>query len=63
MSGDMSAKCYCVGGSLRPIDIQLMKHLQAQVNVVPVIAKADTLTSTEVKRLKAQVCRADRGFL
>ena len=45
----------CVGGSLRPIDIQLMKQLQAQVNIVPVIAKADTLTSAEMKRLKAQV--------
>jgi len=49
-----------VGGSLRPIDVQLMKHLQAQVNIVPVIAKADTLTSTEVKRLKTQVSLARR---
>ena len=49
-------QCYCVVGSLRPIDIQLMKHLQSQVNVVPVIAKADTLTSSEMRRLKAQVC-------
>ena len=46
----------CVDGRLRPVDIQLMKHLQAQVNIVPVIAKADTLTSAEVKRLKTQVC-------
>ena len=46
------------GGSLRPVDVQLMKQLQTQVNIVPVIAKADTLTSTEVKRLKAQVHRA-----
>jgi len=51
----------CVGGSLRPIDIQLMKNLQAKVNIVPIIAKADTLTSSEVKRLKAQVCITSTG--
>jgi len=45
--------------SLRSIDVQLMKQLQAQVNIVPVIAKADTLTSIEVKRFKAQVTSAD----
>ena len=41
--------------SLRPVDVQLMKNLQGQVNLVPVIAKADTLTSTEMTRLKKQV--------
>jgi len=32
-----------------------MKRLQNKVNLVPVIAKADTLTATELKRLKERV--------
>ena len=53
----------CVDCSLRPVDVQLIKHLQSQVNIVPVIAKADTLTSAEVKRLKAQVSRGNCRFM
>lgn len=32
-----------------------MKALQTKVNIIPIIAKADTLTTTEVKRLKTRV--------
>lgn len=32
-----------------------MKALQNKVNIVPIIAKADTLTTSEVKRLKTRV--------
>ena len=32
-----------------------MKHLHDKVNIVPVIAKADTLTAPEIKRLKEKV--------
>ncbi|TRY56403.1 hypothetical protein DNTS_034988 [Danionella cerebrum] len=35
------------GHSLRPIDIEFMRHLSKVVNIVPVIAKADTLTLEE----------------
>lgn len=35
------------GHSLRPIDIIVMKKLSEVVNVVPVIAKADSLTLEE----------------
>ena len=37
------------------MDIDLMKRLQDRVNVIPIIAKADTLTRGEVNRLKARV--------
>ena len=33
--------------SLRPLDIEFMKRLSKVVNIVPVIAKADTLTLEE----------------
>lgn len=32
-----------------------MKALQSKVNIVPIIAKADTLTPTECRRLKAKI--------
>ena len=41
--------------SLKPLDIEFMKQLHNLVNIVPVIAKADTLTAPELKRLKLRV--------
>ncbi|XP_065343934.1 septin-2 isoform X2 [Cloeon dipterum] len=43
------------GHGLRQLDVEFMKRLQNKVNLVPVIAKADTLTPTELKRLKERV--------
>ncbi|XP_028456948.1 septin 5b isoform X1 [Perca flavescens] len=43
------------GHGLRPIDIQFMQALQDKVNVVPLIAKADCLTPTEIKKLKERL--------
>uniref|UniRef100_A0A1B6BYA2 Septin n=1 Tax=Clastoptera arizonana TaxID=38151 RepID=A0A1B6BYA2_9HEMI len=43
------------GHGLRQIDLDIMKKLHTKVNIVPVIAKADTLTSAEIRRLKQQV--------
>ena len=40
---------------LKPLDIQVMKALHHKVNIVPIIAKADTLTLKEVKSLKQKV--------
>nr|CAD7567877.1 unnamed protein product [Timema californicum] len=40
---------------LRQIDVEFMRRLHRKVNIVPVLAKADTLTSQEVKRLKERV--------
>ena len=40
---------------LKPIDIKFMRSLHDKVNIVPVIAKADTLTKSEIRSLKARV--------
>ena len=40
---------------LKPLDIQFMKELHHLVNIIPVIAKADTLTPSEIRRLKTRV--------
>ena len=39
------------GHGLRQIDLEFLKRLQYKVNLVPVIAKADTLTKDEVSRI------------
>ena len=41
--------------SLKPLDIAFMKAAHYKVNIVPVIAKADTLTKLEVQKLKKKV--------
>jgi septin family protein len=43
------------GHSLRPIDIIVMKKLSEVVNVVPVIAKSDSLTPEERDNFKSKV--------
>lgn len=43
------------GHGLRQIDIETMKRLHQKVNIVPVIAKADTLTAPEVWKLKQRI--------
>ena len=40
---------------LRQIDIHFMKRLHHKVNIVPVIAKADTLTRAEIRKMKAHI--------
>ncbi len=46
----MISVCSCV--RLRPLDVEFMKALHEKVNIVPVLAKADTLTPMEVKKKK-----------
>ncbi|CAH0751522.1 unnamed protein product [Diatraea saccharalis] len=41
--------------SLRQVDLEMMKRLHRKVNIVVVIAKADSLTAAEVKRLKTRI--------
>jgi len=41
--------------SLRPIDRDFLHHLQHKVNIIPVIAKADTLLKSELTALKKQL--------
>ncbi|GLH03890.1 Septin-1 [Gryllus bimaculatus] len=43
------------GHGLRQLDLEFMRRLHRKVNLVPVIAKADTLTAAEVRRLKERV--------
>ncbi|KFQ03993.1 Septin-2, partial [Haliaeetus albicilla] len=43
------------GHGLKPLDVEFMKALHGKVNIVPVIAKADTLTLKERERLKRRV--------
>ena len=40
---------------LKPLDVEFMKALHNKVNIVPVLSKADTLTISEVKRLKQRI--------
>lgn len=40
---------------LRPLDVEFMRALHQRVNIVPVLAKADTLTPAEVERMKNKV--------
>ena len=42
---------------LRNIDIICMQRLQRRVNLIPVVAKADSLTQSELAALRAQVRR------
>jgi len=49
---------YCIapsGHGLKPLDVEFMKRLHDKVNIVPVIAKADTMTPEEVTRFKRQI--------
>lgn len=41
--------------SLKPLDIEFMRRLHTRVNLIPVIAKADTLTEEEVASFKQRI--------
>jgi cell division control protein 12 len=43
------------GHSLSSLDVQAMKELGGRVNLIPVIAKADTLTADEIMGFKERV--------
>ena len=45
-----------VTGRLKPLDIEIMKRLGTRVNLIPVIAKADTLTQNDLYTFKQRVC-------
>lgn len=45
----------CFFFSLRPLDVEFMRRLSKVVNIVPVIAKADTLTLEERDFFKKKV--------
>ncbi|KAJ3381803.1 hypothetical protein HDU84_004842 [Entophlyctis sp. JEL0112] len=43
------------GHTLKPLDIEVMKQLCTRVNLIPVIAKADTITHTEMQAFKDRI--------
>ena len=43
------------GHGLRQIDLEFLRRLQYKVNLIPIIAKADCLTVSELKRLKERI--------
>lgn len=45
------------GHCLKPLDIEFMKRLHNKVNIVPVIAKADTLTQEECSKFKKKILK------
>lgn len=45
---------------LKPLDIEFMRELHELVNIIPVIAKADTLTESELRAKKVRILREIR---
>lgn len=43
------------GHTLKPLDIEVMKRLSSRVNLIPVVAKADTLSQADLIRYKDRV--------
>ena len=46
---------------LKEVDIEFMRRLHGKVNLVPVIAKSDTLTDEEIVGFKARVSTSHSG--
>lgn len=43
------------GHALKPLDVEVMRRLHTKVNLIPVIAKSDTLTDEEIATFKERV--------
>lgn len=43
------------GHSLKPLDLETMKRISTRANLIPVIAKSDTLTQSELNKLKSRI--------
>ncbi|KAK9237963.1 Septin-domain-containing protein [Lipomyces kononenkoae] len=43
------------GHTLKPLDVEVMKKLCTRVNLIPVIAKADTLSQHELQKFKERI--------
>ncbi|XP_063305520.1 septin-4-like isoform X2 [Pelobates fuscus] len=44
-----------LGHGMRPLDIEFLRALQDRVNIVPILAKADSLTPTELLQKKQRI--------
>uniref|UniRef100_A0A3B5A0D7 Septin-5-like n=1 Tax=Stegastes partitus TaxID=144197 RepID=A0A3B5A0D7_9TELE len=49
-------------GHLRPLDVECMKALHEKVNIIPLLAKADSLTHAEVYRKKMKIREEIKQF-
>jgi septin 7 len=47
------------GHGLTPLDVEFMQRLHDKVNIIPVIAKSDTMTPDECSHFKKQVTGED----
>jgi cell division control protein 12 len=47
--------CTSSGHTLKPLDIEVMKRLSTRVNLIPVVAKADTLSPNDLALFKKRV--------
>jgi hypothetical protein len=54
---------YYIYFRLKPLDIEFMKRLHEKVNIIPLIAKADTLTPEECQQFKKQVSRMSNSWI
>ncbi|WPG97895.1 Hypothetical protein R9X50_00067700 [Acrodontium crateriforme] len=43
------------GHALKPLDVEVMRRLHTKVNLIPVIAKSDTLTDDEISAFKHRI--------
>ncbi|KAI9858863.1 MAG: hypothetical protein M1824_004028 [Vezdaea acicularis] len=43
------------GHTLKPLDIEVMKRLSSRVNLIPVVAKADTLSPIDLAKFKQRI--------
>ncbi|XP_063465324.1 septin-7-like [Symphalangus syndactylus] len=46
-----------IGHGLKPLDTEFIKHLHEKVNIIPLIAKADTLTPEECQQFTKQIMK------
>lgn len=50
------------GHTLKPLDIEVMKRLSTRVNLIPVVAKADTLSPNDLATFKTRVRETARSL-
>uniref|UniRef100_A0A8C6L696 Septin 4a n=1 Tax=Nothobranchius furzeri TaxID=105023 RepID=A0A8C6L696_NOTFU len=50
------------GHGLRPLDVECMKALHEKVNIIPLLAKADSLTQAEILKKKMKIREDIRQF-
>ncbi|XP_036380076.1 septin-5-like isoform X2 [Megalops cyprinoides] len=50
------------GHGLRPVDVEFMRALHEKVNIVPLLAKADSLTPSEIQKKKTKILEEIEQF-